>query len=289
MRLRLYMWPMLILIAAGLSAAWPMDHVIAASDGDGAQDQDPVAPDDSSGDFLRIPGMPPMQLPPGVHVYGSDGQELFGPMQGRGGEIPGLASRKRPTNPSSASPEERAKAAKAEALKKAVMPHPTHAALRSLTLDKLFKRLATAGDADEAAGIAAAIDHVWMQSESDTATLLMARALAAQQAGHLPLALTLFDRLLSLEPGWAEAWDKRATTRFLGDDLAGAMTDLEQTLRLEPRHFSALVAMGFIYEKQGQDKRALEAFRKALALNPQQPEVQSIVDKLQVEVEGRDI
>ena len=47
--------------------------------------------------------------------------------------------------------------------------------------------------------------------------------------------------------------------------------------------------MGFILEKQGFDKRALEAFRKALLLNPQQPEIKAIVDKLQVEVEGRDI
>jgi len=47
--------------------------------------------------------------------------------------------------------------------------------------------------------------------------------------------------------------------------------------------------MGFIFEKQGFDRRALDAFRKALALNPQQPEIKSIVDKLGVEVEGRDI
>ena len=168
-------------------------------------------------------------------------------------------------------------------------PHPTHAALRAHALDALFKRLAGASDADEASGIVDAIERVWMETDSDTANLLMARALTAQQAGHLPLALTLFDKVLALDPDWAEAWDKRATTRFLGDDLQGAMADLQQTLKLEPRHFSALVAMGFILEKQGQDRRALEAFRKAFALNPQQPEVKAIIDKLQVEVEGRDI
>jgi tetratricopeptide (TPR) repeat protein len=128
-----------------------------------------------------------------------------------------------------------------------------------------------------------------METDSDTASLLMDRALSAQEAGHLPLALSLYDRVLALAPDWAEAWDKRATTRFLGDDLEGAMADLQKTLQLEPRHFSALVAMGFILEKQDQDRRALEAFRKALLLNPQQPEIKAIVDKLQVEVEGRDI
>jgi len=288
MPLRLPAWPMLIFAIACLPTAWAIDRAIAASDEDGATQDDPAVPDEPSGNFLRIPGMPPIQLPPGVHVFTPGGPQFLGPTDhGEGGPAdPGAP--KRPLTPSQ-SPEERAQAAKVEALRKAMASHPTHAALRAQALEALFKRLAAASDADEATGIASAIERVWMESDSDTASLLMARALAAQQAGHLPLALTLFDKVLALEPGWAEAWDKRATTRFLGDDLEGAMADLQQTLKLEPRHFSALVAMGFIFEKQGFDRRALDAFRKALALNPQQPEIKSIVDKLGVEVEGRDI
>ncbi len=59
-------------------------------------------------------------------------------------------------------------------------------------LDALFKHLGKAADADEANGIAAAIERVWLQSDSATANLLMARALAAMQARHLPLALDAF-------------------------------------------------------------------------------------------------
>ncbi len=261
------------------AAAGPYDD-----DGGIQSDDAPDAP--SSG--LQIPGIPPAQLPPGVHIFGPEGQPLFAPSDHSEGGPADPGPPRRPVTQSQ-SPEQRAKAAKAAALKEARAPRATHAALRAQTLNELFKRLAGASDADEATGIAAAIEHVWMQSDSDTASLLMSRALSAQDAGRLPLALTLYDRVLALAPGWAEAWDKRATTRFLGDDLEGAMADLRKTLQLEPRHFSALVAMGFIYEKQAQDRHALEAFRKALALNPQQPEIKAIVDKLQVEVEGRDI
>jgi tetratricopeptide (TPR) repeat protein len=240
--------------------------------------------------MLHIPGMPPIRLAPGVHVFGSDGMELNGPMQGlQSAPSNGLGIHRQLPKPDLATREQKLKAAKAEALKRAMAPQPTHAALRAQALDTLFKRLAAASDPEEASGIAAAIEHVWMHSDSDTADLLMARAMAAQLAGHLPLALALYDRIVSLEPGWAEAWNRRATTRFLGDDLGGAVADLERALKLEPRHFSALVAMGFILEKEGFDRRALDAFRKALALNPQQPEIKSIVEKLQTEVEGRDI
>jgi tetratricopeptide (TPR) repeat protein len=288
MPLRFLCWPILMFALACLPAAG-IDRAIAASDdGGAAQDDEVIPPDEAPGTILHIPGMPPMQLPPGVHVFGPEGQELLAPTdRSEGGAAdPGPPKRIPTLGPT---PEEKARAAKAEALKKAMEPHPTHAALRAEALDALFKRLANASDADEAAGVANAIEQVWMETDSDTASLLMARALTAQQAGHLPLALTLFDKVLVLDPGWAEAWDKRATTRFLGDDLQGAMADLQQALKLEPRHFSAFVAMGFILEKQGQDRRALEVFRKALLINPQQPEIKSIIDKLQVEVEGRDI
>ena len=290
MRLRLSPWQ--ALLAAALLPLLSINRAFAGDDGASAP-----WPDGSSGEVLKLPGMPPMRLPPGIHIFGSDGQELhFGPAQGLGQQpfddgslAPHHQLPQQPPPEDAATRAAKAKAARAEALKRAMAPQPTHAALCAEALDTLFKKLAAARDADEADGIAAAIEHVWSQSDSDTATLLMDRALAAQQGGHLPLSLALLDKVVALEPGWAEAWDKRAGTRLLGGDLSGAADDFQHVLKLEPRQFSALVALGFILEKQGFDRRALEAFRKALALNPQQPEIQSIVEKLRTEIEGRDI
>ena len=229
------------------------------------------------GTILRFPGMPP------IHV-GPDGRIL----RGDDSQHPALQRRSGTLKPS-LTPEQRAEAAKAEALKRAMAPQKTHAALRAEMLDTLFKRLGKAADADEASGVAVAIERVWLHSDSATADLLMTRALTALQAGHLPLALTVFDKILVLQPDWAEAWDKRAATRFLGGDLDGAVADIQHALKLEPRHFSALAALGFALQREGFDKQALSAFRKSLALDPQQPQIKAIVDKLSVKVEGRDI
>jgi len=289
MRLRLSPWR--LLLAAALLPLLTIGRVFAGDD-----DGSAPWPDGSAGEVLKLPGMPPMRLPPGVHIFGSDGHELrFGPAQGLGQQpyddslAPHHQLPQQPPPENAATRAAKAKAARAEALKRAMAPQPTHAALRAEALESLFKRLATAHDADEADGIATAIEHVWSQSDSDTATLLMDRALAAQQAGHLPLALALLDKIVSLEPDWAEGWNKRAGTRLLGGDLSGAADDLQHVLKLEPRQFSALIALGFVLEKQGYDKRALDSFRKALALNPQQPEIQSIIEKLRTQIEGRDI
>ncbi len=64
---------------------------------------------------------------------------------------------------------------------------------------------------------------------------------------------------------------------------------MRQVLKLEPRDFSTLAALGLALHGQGLDKEALGVLRKSLALDPQQPQIKDLVDKLSVEVEGRDI
>jgi tetratricopeptide (TPR) repeat protein len=185
--------------------------------------------------------------------------------------------------------EQKSKAAQAEELRQALAPKPAPEAARKQMLDALFEHLRTASGPEEAQRIAESIERLWLQSPSDTANLLMQRATASAQAGQLPLALSLFDKLVVIEPNWAEAWNQRATTRFLAGDTDGAMADIGQVMKLEPRHFGALAGMGIILQGAGLDKSALEIFNKALVIYPLEPDIQKLVDKLKLEVEGQDI
>jgi len=179
--------------------------------------------------------------------------------------------------------------AKAKRLKQALAPKPAPEAMRKQMLDALFDRLLNAGDPGDAQRIAAAIERVWLQSDSDTAKLLMQRATVSMLARQFPLALSLFDKLIALEPDWAEAWNQRATTRFLAGDTDGAMADINRVLKLEPRHFGALAGMGMILQGAGLDKSALEIFKKALGIYPLESNIQILVEKLTLEIEGQDI
>jgi tetratricopeptide (TPR) repeat protein len=156
-------------------------------------------------------------------------------------------------------------------------------------VDDLFHRLQMSSDPQEARGIAGVIERFWLHSGSDTADLLMERAIAAMQTKQFDLALTLLSRIIELEPGWAEAWNKRATLRFELDDLNGSMEDIQKVLSLEPRHFGALSGMGMILQREGLDKRALQAFRRLLDIYPTMESIRDIVDKLAIQVEGRGI
>lgn len=171
-------------------------------------------------------------------------------------------------------------------------PSPPPAAeerVRKPLLDELFERLAKARDEEEANGVAAAIERVFQRSGSDTADLLLSRALTALERKEHKAAIDVLDRLVEVEPDWAEAWAQRATARFMDGDRSGAVEDLGHALAREPRHFGALTGLGSILFHLGYEKRALEVFRRALVIHPQQPEVRSMIDRLAPKVDGLDI
>ncbi|HEX9468811.1 MAG TPA: tetratricopeptide repeat protein, partial [Bradyrhizobium sp.] len=156
-------------------------------------------------------------------------------------------------------------------------------------LDFLFGALKAAPDEDSAKHVEARIWAIWMQTPSDTAALLMMRAKAAMDAQQMELALKLLDAVVKLRPDYVEAWNRRATLYYLQNDYGRSLQDIEQVLVREPRHFGALAGLGMIMQDLGDDKRALDAFRKALAINPHLDKVPELVKTLSEKVEGRDI
>jgi Tfp pilus assembly protein PilF len=76
---------------------------------------------------------------------------------------------------------------------------------------------------------------------------------------------------------------------FLKKDIYRSVADLQVVISREPRHFASLAGLAVIFQDLGQDKRALDAFRRAMAINPHIKGVQQIIKRLEVKVEGREI
>jgi tetratricopeptide (TPR) repeat protein len=166
---------------------------------------------------------------------------------------------------------------------------PKVGADRTRGLDFLFGALKAAPDEASAKHVEARIWALWLQTPSDTAALLMARAKIAMDAQQTDVAMKLLDAVIKLRPDYVEAWNRRATLYYLQNDYARSLADIEQVLAREPRHFGALAGLGMIMQDVGDDKRALDAFRKALAINPHLEKVPELVKTLSEKVEGRDI
>jgi tetratricopeptide (TPR) repeat protein len=166
---------------------------------------------------------------------------------------------------------------------------PNVGADRTRGLDFLFGALKAAPDEASAKHVEARIWALWLQTPSDTAALLMSRAKAAMDAKQMDVALKLLDAVVKLRPEYIEAWNRRATLYYLQNDYSHSLEDIEQVLSREPRHFGALAGLGMIMQDLGDDRRALEAFRKALAVNPHLERVPELIKTLTEKVEGRDI
>lgn len=156
-------------------------------------------------------------------------------------------------------------------------------------LDFLFGALKAAPDETSAKHVEARIWAIWLQTPSDTVALLMTRAKAAMEAQNSDVALKLLDSVVKLRPDYVEGWNRRATLYYLRNDYAHSLADIEQVLAREPRHFGALAGLGMIMQDLGDDKHALDAFRRALAVNPHLEKVPELVKTLSEKVEGRDI
>ena len=157
------------------------------------------------------------------------------------------------------------------------------------SLDTLFSALKIAPDAKSAKAIEERIWALWTASGSDTCNLLMGRVRAATDDKNFDLAVKLLDAVIELKPNYVEAWNRRATIYYLKRDYGNALADIRAVLAKEPRHFGALSGLGLILQDIGDDKHALEAYRKALAIDPHLDKIPEVVKTLSEKVEGRDI
>jgi len=167
-------------------------------------------------------------------------------------------------------------------------PHPklqTEDITREELLDRLFGQLRKAQDEKSAKVVEKAIWQVWARSGSVTADTMLTQASKAMQADQYRAALVILDTLIDIYPDFSEAWNRRATLYFMMRDFDASRRDIARVLDLEPRHFGALSGLGMIERELGHKRAALDAYRRALAIDPYLPAAKKAADTLQEELE----
>ncbi|MFT5507226.1 MAG: tetratricopeptide (TPR) repeat protein [Hyphomicrobiaceae bacterium] len=136
------------------------------------------------------------------------------------------------------------------------------------SLDELFKKLKNASNRAEANGISAQIWKLWFLQPNGAVQHLMARAQSARRAGLLKESITELDKIIELAPDYVEGWNQRATVNFMLGRNAESVRDIQQVLRIEPRHYGALAGLGLIHMRAKNWKSAIASFERALELHP---------------------
>lgn len=158
-------------------------------------------------------------------------------------------------------------------------------------LDDLFQSLQEAETATAARRAERRIWAHWLDydGDSDTVNRHMRQGAVAQRAGDTDLAERSFERAIEADPSYAEAWNRRATVRWMRGDFQGSINDIAATLALEPRHFGALTGLGDIMLRLDDVERAADAYRRALAVNPHMEGVVRRLDWIRDRLDDRRI
>ncbi len=114
----------------------------------------------------------------------------------------------------------------------------------------------------------AQIWRIWYAHDDQDVRAAMSAGAKALSQERYREALKAFTRALELDPAYAEAWNRRATTYYLMDRCEKSLADIERVLELEPRHFGAFAGRGLCLREQGRSEAAIRAFERALELNP---------------------
>jgi tetratricopeptide (TPR) repeat protein len=135
-------------------------------------------------------------------------------------------------------------------------------------LDRLFAQLAVAPDAERAHAIDQQIWMIWTTPSDPTLAGRMNEVLSARTMGDPIEAIVLLNRLIEDYPGYAEAWNQRATMYYMIGNYNASIADCAKVLELEPRHFGALSGRALMYLQLGERNRALNDMRAAIAVHP---------------------
>ncbi len=160
------------------------------------------------------------------------------------------------------------------------------AARLSRQLEPLFRIIAVASSPDEAARVEEQIWSLWLEHPVDDARLRLERAIQSINDREFEAAAAQLDEIVERYPDYAEAWNKRATLRFLQQRDGESLRDIERTLELEPRHFGAICGLAQICLRRDRHDLALFALQRAQQLHPTLASVRDAIAELSTRAHG---
>ena len=143
---------------------------------------------------------------------------------------------------------------------------------------RLLDDLSSAQTLGEAQPIVSALWDTWTNAhQNDKEKALMLMGISAMNAGRLDTAEKIFGDLIFINTEFTEAWNKRATVRFMLRKFEESRADVYEVLKREPRHFGAISGLGMINLRLGQLEKAMQSYEKLRRVFPASPEAERYI------------
>ena len=154
--------------------------------------------------------------------------------------------------------------------------------------DALLNALRVAPTEAEAEVIEGKLRSAWADAASPAIKLLLGRGRRELSEGAAADSFDSYAAALDLDPELLEAWRGRAAARVRLGDTPGAVRDLQEVIKREPRNFAAWQDLSRIAEVRGDYKAALAAWQRLLDVDPRSPGAQDRLKELRRKVYGED-
>ena len=113
-----------------------------------------------------------------------------------------------------------------------------------------------------------ALWSIWFRSDDESVDAMMQNGTSQIKKQRYDEAIQVFTEVIQIAADFPEGYNQRAIAYFMSDELSKSIEDCKRTIELNPFHFGALAGMGQCYLKLGDLAAALDAFQRALEINP---------------------
>ena len=110
--------------------------------------------------------------------------------------------------------------------------------------------------------------RIWFEQKGVIGLEVLRRAQVLLDAGEFVQAETVLTDLVTVQPDFAEAWNRRAVLYYTQERYRKSLTDCQEVIRLNPVHFGALHGLGICHAALGEYRAAIQAFQRALEIQP---------------------
>jgi len=145
---------------------------------------------------------------------------------------------------------------------------PVQADQYDIRLEQLFNKLLETDNEEEINRITLNIWDIWHETKDSKIKTDFYRGLELMRNGDFITSVAFFTRVIEKSPTFAEAWNKRATVYYMLGKFDQSMIDINETLKLEPRHFGAMDGMALIFIHQKKFEKAIEIYEQILKIFP---------------------
>ena len=153
---------------------------------------------------------------------------------------------------------------------------------REVELNQLFDQLKKNKDSSMSLEIEMKIWNIWsIHPTQETLTDSLAIGSDLMSKGELEAAYKIFSKIIKTSPDWPEGWNKRATVLYLMGKYENSLSDINEVLKRENRHFGALSGQALVQIKLKNYEKAIDSYKAAQKIYPSIKGAEIMIPQLQ--------